>query len=317
MKAAILGAWHVHAKDYTKIALEVGEVVGVWDENPERCTKFAESMGIPAFASRDELLASDAEGVIVCSSTKRHTEDIIAAIRAKKAIFTEKVLALTKQECLQIREELEKARVPFVISCPQKYTSGILTVKSVLESGEIGKLNYIRFRNCHNGSTGDWLPKHFYSREECGGGAMIDLGAHGMYVIDMLRGLPDRYASTFGQFCTLDAVREKNTDRVEDNAVTVMAYDDGCIAINETGFVTVGCPMTLEVGGENGYVVFSGGKVVKNTLATQRKPVATELVPPLPAPIRQFMSGEILPGCGIEDAIHLTEMMEGAYANLH
>ena len=35
MKVAICGVWHVHAKDYTKKAMEYGEVVGVYDDNAE------------------------------------------------------------------------------------------------------------------------------------------------------------------------------------------------------------------------------------------------------------------------------------------
>lgn len=313
MKVAILGVWHVHAPGYTKEAAALGEVIGVYDRDPAWCAGFAEKFNIPAFSSREELLSSEAEGVIICSATNLHTEDVIAAARAGKAIFIEKVLALTTEECREIKSVLDETGVPFVISYPQRYSARTLTALSVIQSGELGRINYIRFRNCHNGSTGDWLPPHFYDKEACGGGAMIDLGAHGMYLIDAIHGLPDTYGSGFGRFCDKPSVLAKNADGVEDNAVTVMSYADGCVAVNETGFVSVASPSTLEIGGETGYMTVVGDTVVKASAATGYKPQAVELLPAAPSPLAQFMTQSILPGCGIEEAIHLTRMMEGAY----
>lgn len=192
-----------------------------------------------------------------------------------------------------------------MISLFQKYLPGQRTVKKIADSGVLGRLNYVRFRNCHTGSIGDWLPDRFYDPVEGGGGAMIDLGAHGMYLIDWLLGLPCGYQSTF----TLWDRNPRNTDRVEDNAVTVMRYEDGTIAINETGFVSRNCPILLEVGGDRGYVIFDGTNVTLRTDDVQ----IVEQEPELPAPIIQFLTGNILPGCGIEEAKHLTQMMLGAY----
>ena len=119
----------------------------------------------------------------------------IAAAKAGKHIFTEKVLALTDAECDAVEAAVNEAGVTFVISLFQKYIGSRKTVKAVADSGELGKINYLRFRNCHNGSTGNWLPAHFYNAEECGGGAMIDLGAHGMYLTEWVLGMPSTAAS--------------------------------------------------------------------------------------------------------------------------
>ncbi|MCQ2425136.1 MAG: Gfo/Idh/MocA family oxidoreductase [Lachnospiraceae bacterium] len=313
MKTAILGTWHVHAGGYAGTAAELGTLTGVWEENEAWCREFAERFGIRQYASREELLADDIDGVIICSATNRHKEDVIAAARAGKAIFIEKVLALTEADCTEIRQVLKETGVPFVISFPWKFNGAVLTVRSLVESGDVGRVNYIRFRNAHTGSSGDWLPPHFYNAAQCGGGAMIDLGAHGMYLIDMLKGLPESYSSAFGLFCGKPSVLEKNVDRVEDNAVTAMTYADGCVAVNETGFNTSGCPTILEVGGEEGYITMTGDTVVHNSPATEHKTVPAALLPGQPAPIVQFMNGKVPEGCGIEEAIRLTVMMEGAY----
>ena len=42
MKVAIFGVWHVHAADYTKKALDLGEVVGFYEKNDLIAEKFSE-----------------------------------------------------------------------------------------------------------------------------------------------------------------------------------------------------------------------------------------------------------------------------------
>jgi predicted dehydrogenase len=306
MKVAICGVWHVHAPDYTKKALENGQVVGVYDDNPKWKADFAAQFGIPAFDTLEDLLQSDAEGVIVCTATDAHADVMVKIAQSGKHIFTEKVLALTEADCCRVEEAVKAAGVRFVISLVQKYTAVHRTVKDLIDRGELGQLNYVRFRNCHSGSTDHWLPAHFYNRKECGGGAMIDLGAHGMYLIDWLLGEPQTYASAFTHSCRDEKDAELNPDGIEDNAVTVMTYADGTIAVNETGFVTKGFPMTLEVGGSKGYAVAAAGKVTLNG-------AEVELLPAADAPILAFLRGEEPAEAGMACAKALTRMMVGAY----
>lgn len=316
MKTAICGLWHVHAPDYFKKAVAISEVVGIYDEDEEKRKNFCVQNGVKEFSSFDELLESDADGVIVCTSTDTHIDYMLRIADAKKSIFTEKVLALSDEDCLKIEEAVKRNGVDLVISLLQKYRPGPLTVKKVCDSGELGKINYVRFRNCHSGSIAHWLPPHFYNRKQCGGGAMIDLGAHGMYLIDWLLGAPEKYSSAFTIACEDEQAVKINPDKVEDNAVTVMSYKNGCIAVNETGFVSNCYPMTLEVCGENGFVRYSGNEVVKCTLATGGKTESVPMCKELPLPIEQFLTGKILPGCGIDEAKALTHMMVGAYGKI-
>ena len=309
MKIAICGAWHVHAPDYTKIAIEENaEVIGVYDENPALRRALAEKFGIPEFETLDELLSSDADMVVVTSSTDLHTEHMIKIAEAKKDIYTEKVLALTTEECLAVKKAVEENGVKFVISFVHKRNGSLLKAKEIVDSGELGKINYLRFRNCHDGSM-TFLPTRFYNKKQCGGGAMIDLGAHGMYITEWFLGLPKTATSTF----TIAYETEKNTDKVEDNAVTVMSFEDEAIAVNETGFVSRFYPMSLEIGGEKGRIYAEVGCVKKATEETEGKLIEIEPCETRLHPLRQFIHGNEPYGCGIDDAIKLTKMMEMAY----
>ena len=314
MKVALFGVWHVHAVDYTRCAMKYGEVVGFYERDDELAEKFMASFPVPRFKTAEELLNSDAQGVIVCSASCDHAEDMIKIAKAGKNIFTEKVLALTDEDCDRIEKAVNENGVNFVISLFQKYRASRMEVKQVVDSGELGKINYMRFRNCHSGSTKDWLPKHFYNEKECGGGAMIDLGAHGMYLTEWILGMPITAKSVFTVSCESPSVKEKNVDGVEDNAVTVMSFENGAIAVNETGFVSNYSPVTLEVFGEDGYVRMVGNRVVKCTKATDGVEVELAVGADRPSPLVQFLTGDLLDGCGIKEAKALTHMMTLAYA---
>jgi len=309
MKTAVCGVWHVHAGDYTKRAQALDEVVGFWEEDDALAQQFQSVFPIRRFGSLEELLESDAEGVIVCTATNEHIRVMPRIAAAGKHIFTEKVLSLSSADCETIEKAVEEAGVRFMISLPHKTMAPHNAVKAVVDSGELGKINYLRFRNCHSGSTRGWLPVHFYNAEACGGGAMIDLGAHGMYLTHWLLGMPVAAKSAF----TVAHDTPKNIDDLEDNAVTVMTFPDGAIALNETGFVSEYSPLVLEVSGEQGYVKMTDKTVIKCTTATGGKTVEVPLGKNLPLPIDQFVTGNILPGYGMAEAKALTKLMEMAY----
>ncbi len=310
MKTAVCGAWHVHAAEYTQRAMELGQVVGFYEPDDAMAAAFQQQFGIHRFETLDALLGSDAEGVIVASATADHRELMVRIAGAGKHIFTEKVLALTSEDCEAIEAAVSRNGVRFVISLPHKYNPPQKTVKAVADSGELGKINYLRYRNCHSGSTKNWLPPHFYNAAQCGGGAMIDLGAHGMYLTHWLLGIPHSASSAF----TVAHGTKANRDAVEDNAVTVMACANGAIAVNETGFVSDYSPQVMEVFGEKGYVKMVDWHVVKCTAETGGVEVEVPLVEGSDSPITQFLTGSLLPGCGMEEAKALTRLMEMAYA---
>lgn len=142
---------------------------------------------------------------------------------------------------------------------------------------------------------------------------MMDLGAHGMYLAHWFLGMPEKFSSAFATACENPETKEKNKDNVEDNAVTMMLYPQGAIALNETGFVSKCCPAVLEIGGEDGYVKMVDNKVMKATSKTRGEWVDVPLEKELPSPLVQFLTNKADGDCGIDDAVALTVMMDKAY----
>lgn len=314
MNIAIISYWHVHAEGYTKEILEKtdSKVTAIWDENSERGLKYAEQFGATYYADYDELLQNKAiDGVVINSATSEHTKLILKAIEAGKKIFSEKVLALTTAECLEIKEALEKKGSSITLSLVKKCDPEFLFAKQFVQSGKLGRITYARMRNVHNGSIGNWLPAHFYDLEQCGGGAMIDLGAHPMYLLNWLLGEPKTIQSVFTKI---------TGHEVEDNAVSVIEFEQGAIGVAETGFVSNYNPPTLEISGTKGALFIRNG-VSYATDETGGKWVTPDQLPQaLPSPLVQWVKGEQAleyVSFGIEESVMLTRMMEAAYKSFH
>jgi 1,5-anhydro-D-fructose reductase (1,5-anhydro-D-mannitol-forming) len=256
IRVALLSFWHVHTRDYIRQTLEhpETELVAAWDDEPERGRVQAEALGVPFYENLDDLLAqTDIDAVIVETPTNLHHKVLIAAARAGKHIFTEKVIAPTLHECNQIMAAIEQAGVKLIVSLPRLYAGYTLAVKDILAHQQLGKTTQVRVRLSHNGaiataeSPNGWLPERFFNKEQCGGGAMIDLGCHPMYLTNLFLGWPESVNASYGYV---------TGHEVEDNAVVTLNYPDGAIGIVEAGFVNRFSPFTIEAHGTEGSLLF-------------------------------------------------------------
>jgi len=242
--------WHVHADEYTRYALEhpQTELGAIWDEDPERGQAKAAQYGVPFYASLDEMLArADIDAVIVDAPTNVHRDVMVKAAQAGKHIFTEKVIAPTAREVSEIIEAVREAGVKLTVSLPRLYDSYTQTIDRVLREGKLGQLTLARVRLSHNGAIANWLPAHFYSKEQCGGGALIDLGCHPMYLVRHFLGMPESVTASFGYVTGKE---------VEDNAVVVLRYSEGALGVVEVGFVNSHSPFSIELHGTEGTLLY-------------------------------------------------------------
>ena len=259
VRVAVLSFWHVHAKDYAAEALAHPEVdlVGAWDEDAARGASEAAARAVPFFARLDDLLGqNDVDGVVVTTATAAHGEVIPAAARAGKHVFSEKVIAPTLAEARLIVHETEQAGITFMVSLPRLGAGAVRRIKEILAEGTLGKITHLRVRIGHEGSVRTvlnpegWLPERFYDPVAAGGGALIDLGAHPLYLARTLLGMPERVSAAYGSV----------TGRaVEDQAVVTLHYPNGAIGVAEVSFVARSA-LTIEVNGTAGNLLYGGSE---------------------------------------------------------
>ncbi|MGG1575599.1 Gfo/Idh/MocA family protein [Fictibacillus sp. NRS-1165] len=291
MKVALLSRWHVHADDYAREAGNHPDlsIKCIWDEDTARGEKWSSELGVPFIRELETVLRDpQIDGVIVNTPTNRHREVILAAVAHKKHVFTEKVLAFTTAECEEIYDAAEKNGVKLTVSLPRLTANYYLYAQHALDKGWLGDLTSIRCRLAHNGavpvsgSVNGWLPPHFFDKEQCGGGALIDLGAHPIYLTNRLAGPASAVTSIF----------QKNDQRtVEENAVVLVEYESGALGTVETGFLSYGSPFQLELYGTKGALLIEENEIRLNSSQLEQEGwIIPEVLPKaLPMPMEQWV----------------------------
>lgn len=312
INVALVGMWHVHFKGYADhLASDPGcRITVLWDNDPANGAKGADDYSCDFEPDYDKVLArDDVDAVMICSATSMHKELIIKAANAGKHIFTEKVLCFNKDDAEEVARAVKASDVKFCISFPWRSRSDFIWIKCALDKGLIGDVNYCRMRNAHNGTVAGWLPDTFYDKDACGGGAMMDLGAHSTYILNWLLGVPKNAASVFTNV---------KVSSVEDNAVTVYEYENGAIGVSETSFIATNDPFSLEVVGDKG-TILAGGFLDRVCYNTGDGWIFPHLPAAAPSPMDYWISSIINDTenpYGIDDAVALTATMEMAYNNI-
>lgn len=313
IKLALLGTWHVHAIHHLQDsrANPQAEIVVVWDSNAERGKAFAAEHGVPFEPDLVIILArDDISAVVVDTATVEHPTVIGAALDAGKHVFTEKVLALETGDAEQLVERARSKGLILRVSLQRLREAPIQTVKTLLDAGAIGTVTGSRIRYAHHGAVGTpWIPAHFFNAAEAGGGAIIDLGAHGFYLGMYFHGSRPLSIQTLAT--------QVSEIGVEDNTVSILAYPDGVIAVAETSFVAGFFGYSIEVTGTGGSISVNpaDGRVMLRKAgadAWQEQP----LVGALPTTLDQFIA--IIGGAPqdpehLETSIWLTKVARAAY----
>ena len=121
------------------------EVTAVCSSRPQDENELSKKHGssIKAFQDFGEMLSSDdIEVISICSYPGQHKEHAIAAARAGKHLILEKPLALSIEDCSEIRSAVLEANVRTCVCFECRYSSQFLATKSVIDDGLLGNIHY-------------------------------------------------------------------------------------------------------------------------------------------------------------------------------
>jgi 1,5-anhydro-D-fructose reductase (1,5-anhydro-D-mannitol-forming) len=312
VRIAQLGTWHLHAQHHVEAArAHVGtEVVAVWDRRPGEATEFGGRLGLPVAVDLADLLArDDIDAVTVDTATTDHDEVIGSALEAGKHVFTEKVLATTSAGAERLATLALDRGLALGVSLPRLAHSSTRTITALVDAGELGTVTGFRMRWAHHAAVGTpWIPEHFFSLAEAGGGALIDLGAHPVAVA----------MAVFGSapIAVQASVGRVSGREVDDNAVLLMDFG-GVFAVAEVSMVASYFGTSLEVVGTSASVVvegLGGGPRIKR--GSEADWLDAELVPagddPFAAWVARVEAGGSDP-VHLRIAVDVTRVLEAGY----
>lgn len=145
MRFGLVGAGRIGAVHARNLAASNSAVlVAVTDPDNARARAIAEAHG-GAMADDFEALLVDVsiDALVIASPTTLHSEQVIAAAGAGKAILCEKPLSLNLDEAKRCGAIVAATGVPFIIALNKRFDPTIAELEHRLRADEVGKIEMI------------------------------------------------------------------------------------------------------------------------------------------------------------------------------
>lgn len=190
-------------------------VKGIFDPDNEIVEKFVKRFEIDPIIYKDykELVnRPEINWVFIASWNCFHKEHIIAAARAGKNIFCEKPIAITLEDCAQIKEEVQKAGIQFVMGFTLRYSPHYGKIKQIIEQGEIGDIISMELNETLDFNHGGYIMGDWRRLKKNAGTHLLEKCCHDLDIANWMAGsLPCRVASFGG----LNFFRPENSFHID------------------------------------------------------------------------------------------------------
>lgn len=150
------------------------QLIGAWERSNKNIQR--DYPNVHSFDSLDDVLKSDADLIIVNTPIHTHFEYAKKALEAGKNVLVEKAFTTSSTEAEELYQLAQSKNLKLCVYQNRRWDSDFLTVKKVLESGELGEIveAEIRFERYNPNLS----PKAWKEKNQPGSGILMDLGAH-------------------------------------------------------------------------------------------------------------------------------------------
>lgn len=225
------------------------EVLAVCSPNKAHAEAFANRWRIPSFATdyRRLLERKDIDVVVVGIPNDLHRAVVVAAAEAGKHIILEKPIAHTLDDADDIVKACRKRKVLLGYAETICFSPKYVRARKLVEEGAVGTLYMIKQGEKHSGPHSDW----FYDVERSGGGAIMDMGCHGIEWARWMYGKPKVKSVT----AHCQRVVHTRRTQAEDNSVVILEFEGGGIAVIENSWAKPGgMDDSIELHGTEGVI---------------------------------------------------------------
>ena len=217
-----LGRW---AKVLTRASQKSDKlrIVSGFSRSEEKRAAFQQELGVPAARDLRTMLADpEIKGVILTVPNEQHLPVAVEVARAGKHVYTEKPIASTLEEGLEIEALEHRHGVTVTVGHSARLMAGIRTMREAIDSGELGRVAFME-ANFSNERALELTPSTWrWYRAKAPGGPLSQLAIHQFDVLHYLGGEVVEASAMASKLSPVGA-------EVDDQSMTLLRFADGKI----------------------------------------------------------------------------------------
>lgn len=143
---AVLGCGRIGRLHAELLARQVPDLDlhSVYDVHGPSAAAVADDLGCAVASSVEEVLASDADVLAICSSTDTHVDLIVAGAEAGKALFVEKPVSLDLAEVDRAAAAVDAAEVLVQVGFNRRFDAAHAAVAAAVADGTVGDVHLVK-----------------------------------------------------------------------------------------------------------------------------------------------------------------------------
>lgn len=175
--------------------VEGSKLIAVMRRDANKAKNFAKRHNVPKWYSRAENLIDDPDvnAVYIATPPSSHARYAIRVMEAGKAVYVEKPMAASWNDCLRMNNVAEKTHVPLYVAYYRRALPYFQKVRELIRNDQIGKLLYVNINFHVPPRKEDWDPSNLPWRvipEISGGGYFYDIACHQLDLMIWFFGRP-------------------------------------------------------------------------------------------------------------------------------
>jgi predicted dehydrogenase len=181
---------------------------------------------IKCYTDLEKMLADPELHIVsICSYPTEHAKQAIMSAQAGKHMIIEKPLALTWDDCLAVEDAVKKAGVKTCVCFECRFSSQLLTIKSVIDEGLLGKIHYGEVDYYHG--IGPWYGQfRWNTKKDMAGSSLLSAGCHAMDALLLCMG--DDFESV-NSYATYSENKDFAKYEYPTSSVSIVKFKNGTV----------------------------------------------------------------------------------------
>ncbi|HEY1475505.1 MAG TPA: Gfo/Idh/MocA family oxidoreductase [Pseudolabrys sp.] len=183
--------------------------------------EWAKTQGLDFSTDFDAALADpNVGGVVLCTPHSMHTNQVVAAAKAKKHVFCEKPLALTRRDAVTEIEACEANGVVLAVGHEHRFKPAMQDVLRMVRAGELGTVQMMEATltfELRPLAADNWR----LQKTETPAGSMTALGIHGL----------DLCVAVSGPATSVLAATRSVASKTQDTTAVLVNFKSGAAAV--------------------------------------------------------------------------------------